>query len=67
MLGYHSKLHERLRSGRLWFQSSLGKKFAISHFKGKKLGIVVVGTCHPSNSRKHKIGGSWSRPGREKN
>jgi hypothetical protein len=31
-----------------------------SHLKRKKLD-VVVGTCHPSDGGKHKIGGSWSK------
>jgi hypothetical protein len=28
--------------------------------KEKKLGMVES-TCHPSNDKKHKIGGSWSK------
>jgi hypothetical protein len=36
------------------------KKVVRPHLKRKKLDMVVR-TCHPSNHRKHKIGGSWSR------
>jgi hypothetical protein len=28
--------------------------------------ISVVHICHPSDGKKHKIGGSWSRPVRQK-
>jgi hypothetical protein len=42
----------RQRSGGLRFKVSLGKKFTRSHFN-QWLG-VVVGTCHPSYTRKHR-------------
>jgi hypothetical protein len=35
------------------------KKFVRPHLNGKKLGVVVC-TCHPSDGRRLKIGGSWS-------
>jgi hypothetical protein len=35
-----------------------GKKFVRSHLNSKKLDMVA-GFCHPSDGRKHQIGGSW--------
>jgi hypothetical protein len=36
------------------------KQFARPYLDGKKPEIVVC-ACHPSNGKKHKIGGLWSR------
>jgi hypothetical protein len=42
----------KLRSGGLQFQANLSKKVGkTSHLKGKMLGVVVVHTCHPNDSR----------------
>jgi hypothetical protein len=40
--------------------SAQAKRFLRPHLNRKKLGMVVC-TCHPSEDRKHKIGGSWFR------
>jgi hypothetical protein len=47
-----SKLLERLRLERSWFQASLSKNFSRPPFQ--KLSVVTC-ACHPSNGRKHKI------------
>jgi hypothetical protein len=61
---YHPKLHKRVRSEGSQFQDSPGKKVSKtlpSTSTEKKVGVVAC-TCHPSYSRKHKIGESQSRP-----
>jgi hypothetical protein len=59
-----SKLQGRLRLEGSWFQVSLSKKVGESHFRIKKLDMVVS-TYHPNHSCKYrysvKIGGLLSR------
>jgi hypothetical protein len=44
----------------LWFEFSLGKKFARPHLNREKLGMVVH-ACHLSSGGKLKIGRSLYR------
>jgi hypothetical protein len=55
----------RLGSGDRGLSPDWAKKFVRPHLDGKKLGMAA-GIYHPSNGRKHKIGGLCpSRPGQK--
>jgi hypothetical protein len=51
---------ERLRSRGLWFEASPGKKKFLRPHVGVE-GASMTCAFHPSNTGKHKIGGSLGR------